>query len=449
MGVRSAYTAGSNAWNNLGHAVVAGRTDDGGPAPCSQCSTEAVEVAALAALDVESLALGRTFGLAVASETFGDTPRSTPQPGRLFAWGDNYLGQLGTGDYAARAAPTLVRSCCRTARSVRGRRRCTRTLDEERLVAVRAGSFHALAVTDAGALYAWGWNAFGQLGVGILNMNPTVNAPVAVEHLETAGLRVVDASGGYAHSLVLVSSGQVFAMGANSKGQLGVGSREMSRVPVRVQVAGPGGAPRSFKQVAAGLFHSLAVTTDGLVFAWGSNRYGQLGLCAAAPRTSGPRGICFVDSADDSGFFDHLAPAPVTELAGVRIASISAGARHTIAVSDAGDVYAWGDNTRRQLGVPLALDSAGNAVLYHVTPQLVRRLHTPATACSHAAAAVGQPAESEEAMLFSGQEVVRCHSDDEMDTYGALGAVAVAGDAHTIVVVHQRRLHCSTGSTPR
>ena len=57
-----------------------------------------------------------------------------------------------------------------------------------------AGSFHALAVTDAGALYAWGWNAFGQLGVGILNMNPTVNAPVAVEHLETAGLRVVDAS---------------------------------------------------------------------------------------------------------------------------------------------------------------------------------------------------------------------------------------------------------------
>jgi len=81
----------------------------------------------------------------------------------------------------------------------------------------------------------------------------------------------------------------------------------------------------------------------------------------------------------------------------------------------------------------------GNAVLYHLTPQLVRHLYTSATACSHAHATVGAPAESEEAMLASGQDVVRCFSDQEMLKYGAVGVAVAAGDAHSVVLVHQRR----------
>jgi len=86
-----------------------------------------------------------------------------------------------------------------------------------------------------------------------------------------------------------------------------------------------------------------------------------------------------------------------------------------------------------------AQHTKGNAVLYHLTPQLVRHLYTSATACSHAHATVGAPAESEEAMLASGQDLVRCFTDQEMLKYGAVAVAVAAGDAHSCVLVHQRR----------
>ena len=190
-------------------------------------------------------------------------------------------------------------------------------------------------------------------------LNPTVPAPLAVQDLESAKLFVFDASAGYAHSLVLVKPGYIYAMGSNNKGQLGLGNRQSSRIPLRVLAAGPTGEQRQFKQVVAGLYHSLALTSDGLVFSWGSNSNGQLGLCASAPRTSGQEGVCYVTAGAGSGFYDHLEPMQVMELSGVSICSIATGARHTLAISDDGNVYAWGDNKKRQLGVPLALDSAG------------------------------------------------------------------------------------------
>ena len=495
-GVRIPYTCGSNVWNNLGHSATAsslrrhvdneasglrqGRTGSVAQvsgshhgktqtdtslsyasvtrttskasnvsgkqrvsmadlAPCDFCALSPVEVQDLAGLDVEAIALGRTFGLAVASETYSDAWKTSPAPGRLFSFGDNYVGQLGTADYSPRAAPWMVKSCCRSILTPQGTAECTKTMDSERIVAVRAGSFHSMAITDLGVLYTWGWNGFGQLGLGILNMNPSVAAPLVVEKLESAGHFVVDVSGGYSHSLVLVKPGFIFTMGSNNKGQLGVGDRVSSRVHLRVLAAGPTGEQRRFKQVSAGLYHSLAITTDGLLFAWGSNSHGQLGLCASRPRTAGARGVCQVSADAGTGFLDQLSPTQVMELASVRVSSVSAGTRHTLAVSEEGNVYAWGDNTHGQLGVPLALDSAGNAVLYHVTPQLVRHLFTPATACSHPHADVGRPAESEDALLFSGHDLVRCFSDTEIARYGAEATAAAAGDGHSLILVQQRR----------
>lgn len=123
----------------------------------------------------------------------------------------------------------------------------------------------------------------------------------------------------------------------------------------------------------------------------------------------------------------------------MRISSVAAGARHSVAISEGGDVYVWGDNSKRQLGVPLALDDAGNAVLNHVTPQLVRSFYTPATACSSPHRDVGSPAESDTAIATSGQGLIRCFTDEEISRHGAEAAAAAAGDAHTIVLVQQRR----------
>ena len=82
---------------------------------------------------------------------------------------------------------------------------------------------------------------------------------------------------------------------------------------------------------------------------WGSNRWGQLGLCSVSPRSSGPAGICY-PGGDTAEFQDSLVPTAVPALSRLKIVQIAAGARHTVAVSSDGDVYAWGDNTEHQLG---------------------------------------------------------------------------------------------------
>lgn len=82
---------------------------------------------------------------------------------------------------------------------------------------------------------------------------------------------------------------------------------------------------------------------------WGSNRWGQLGLCAIAPRSAGPPGICY-PGGNQAEFEDRMVPTVVPTLRGLKILDVAAGARHTVAVSSDGDVYTWGDNTQHQLG---------------------------------------------------------------------------------------------------
>jgi len=176
-GVRSAYSCGSNAYNNLGHdsitpspvAPLNAKQAMGKMPPvtlpvtlhlaassvrivqeaeCHLCATRASEVTDLSGLDVESFALGSTFGLAIASETHGDAWHSAPAPGRLYSWGDNYAGQLGIGSYSARSQPSIVRECCRWIMTGLGAMACTKTLDEETLVYVRAGTLHSMAISD-------------------------------------------------------------------------------------------------------------------------------------------------------------------------------------------------------------------------------------------------------------------------------------------------------------
>lgn len=163
-GVRIAYSCGSNAWSNLGHSVTTSSTAATSraselrasasslaasassstsfdlhdtviaePDACVKCATWPVEVDDLAGVEVLSFALGRTFGLAVASETFADTPRTFPAPGRLYSWGDNYVGQLGRGEDESErggSRPSIVRACCRSVMTAQGTQACVKTLDQ-------------------------------------------------------------------------------------------------------------------------------------------------------------------------------------------------------------------------------------------------------------------------------------------------------------------------------
>ncbi|HXW39021.1 MAG TPA: MBG domain-containing protein, partial [Acidimicrobiales bacterium] len=189
--------------------------------------------------------------------------------------------------------------------------------------------------------YGWGSDDWGQLGVDTSGEGtPTpVDQPAPVD--VAAGTQYTSMAAGGAHTLGLTTTGQVEAWGSNRQGQLGDGSTDDADVPV--SVAAPGGTV--FSAVAAGSSHSLALTTTGQVLAWGSDVFGQLG---------------------DGSTDDSDVPEPVSAPPGVTFVAIAAGGDHSLALSSAGDVYAWGANFAGQLGdgtttssdVPVQADTA-------------------------------------------------------------------------------------------
>ena len=240
--------------------------------------------------------------------------------GKLYSWGRNYFGTLGDGtggnnDDHNSNVPVAVDT--------------NGALSGKRIVAVSAFLYHALALDSKGIVYAWGLNENGQLG-----NNSTVDSHVPVV-VDTSGVlkdkKIIDIATGSAHSLALDSDGHVYAWGSNEYGQLGNNSSVDSYVPVMVDTNGVLKG-KKIVAIAAGFSHSLALDSDGKIYAWGLNDHGQLGNNST------------VDS-----------PVPVMVdtngvLAGKNIVRISAGNVHSVAMDDNGIVYTWGCNDHGQLG---------------------------------------------------------------------------------------------------
>jgi len=180
---------------------------------------------------------------------------------------------------------------------------------------VASRSYHSLAVKSDGTVWAWGWNDLGQLGDGTKGVDRSLPVPVS-------GLTgVVGVAAGTAHSLAVKSNGTLWAWGGNFYGQLGDGTTTDRLTPVPVQgLTGVMG-------VATGNSHVLAVKSDGTLWAWGYNGYGQLG---------------------DGTTTDSLTPKPVSGLTGV--VAVAAGEYHSLAVKSDGTLWAWGNNNSGQLG---------------------------------------------------------------------------------------------------
>ncbi len=189
------------------------------------------------------------------------------------------------------------------------------------VTAVDAGGFHVLAIMPDTTVRAWGYNYFGQLGDGT-----TVNRSVPVAVSGLSGVKEV-AGGGY-HSLARKSDGTVAAWGNGYQGQLGNGSNTQT-VTTPVQVSGLSGVLdiSASSTVAGGSYHSLAVTTDGSVWAWGYNSNGQLGNGTTT---------------------NSYVPTRVSGLTGVT--EVAAGEASSFARQPDGTVWAWGWNLYGQLG---------------------------------------------------------------------------------------------------
>lgn len=235
--------------------------------------------------------------------------------GSVKCWGSNFYGQLG-------ATTTELCSgfpCSTTPVEVTG-------LGSGVAALARGAGLHACALTNAGGIKCWGRNEYGQLGDGTRgDGNSSTN-----DHFSTTPVDVLEAPGGPPltgmgavvvganHSCAIDGFGAVSCWGANIAGGLGDGTRMDRTTPVDVVGLGNG-----VIALAAGLFHSCAVTAAGSLKCWGGNSEGQLG--------------------DGTNVFSRATPADVVGLtSGVR--DVVAGAAHTCALTTGGEALCWGDN---------------------------------------------------------------------------------------------------------
>jgi alpha-tubulin suppressor-like RCC1 family protein len=195
---------------------------------------------------------------------------------------------------------------------------------------VAAGREFSLVLTSSGQLYAFGGDSHGELG----NDNPFdfegVSTPEAITLPGATGSPVQIAAGEY-HSLVLTSTGQLYTFGDDHSGQLGNGKSDNESHPTPEAITLPGAAG-PIVQVAAGWEFSLALTSTGQLYAFGNDEYGQLG-----------NGKSDTES--------HPTPEAIT-LAGVTgsIREIAAGKNHSLVVTSSGELYAFGSDQYGQLG---------------------------------------------------------------------------------------------------
>jgi alpha-tubulin suppressor-like RCC1 family protein len=225
--------------------------------------------------------------------------------GTAQCWGANWAGQLGDNTTTDSSTPVVV----------------TDTVSHSPLsgiVAIAAGDSHTCALMTGGGVKCWGSNGYGQLGD---NTNDDSSTPVDVFGLTDAA----SISTGDSHTCAVIGGG-VKCWGYNDGGQLGDGGTTNSNVPVTVIVSG--GSPLSgITAVAAGEYHTCALTSEGGVKCWGYNDNGQLG---------------------DGTREDSYTPVEVSGL--IDAAAISVSSSSSCARLAAGRIKCWGDNGEGQLG---------------------------------------------------------------------------------------------------
>jgi alpha-tubulin suppressor-like RCC1 family protein len=207
---------------------------------------------------------------------------------------------------------------------------------------VTVGALHACAVLGSGQVQCWGHNDQGQLGNGTVT---TSTVPTAVPGISTA----VAVTAGNKHTCALLADGTVQCWGLDADGQLGDATtgdpalKQQRRTPVAV--AGLTGATA----IAAGGFHTCAVTSGGAATCWGNDGMGQL--------------------ADGKPGDKSLTATPIAGLSNVK--ALSAGEFHTCALIADGTVRCWGHNGFGQLGDGTTKSSA--------VPVMVQGLPDPTT----------------------------------------------------------------------
>jgi alpha-tubulin suppressor-like RCC1 family protein len=214
--------------------------------------------------------------------------------------------------------------------------------------AIMGCEFHNVALKYDGTVWSWGQNAYGQLGDGTINDAWT---PIQTGLTAMPPLTNVTKLGGRPYfTLAVKSDGTIWAWGMNRYGQMGNGTVNplpgpQVTVPVLVSNSLPGGAINSPRQVTCGYQFGAALTTNGTVWTWGSGSHGELGQ-GAATTTS-------------------YYPAQIPGL--TNITAISAGWFHILALQSNGMVWDWGNNASGELGDGTAVNRSSPVQVLNVS----------------------------------------------------------------------------------
>ena len=215
-----------------------------------------------------------------------------------------------------------------------------------RITSIGAGETASAAVSAEGDVYTWGWGGSfwqgnGGLGHGDSTTQPR---PALVQCLEEAGTKVLSVSVGNGHMLAVTKDGTVLSWGNGEYGRCGNGKRAQL-LPEPVDLL----AGKMCVAVAAGFQHSLALTADGVVFAWGKNDAGQLGQVR---RWGGQR--CSAPARCRRGARDYSAPSCFFVLSETSVRHLPfrcAGRQHGDGLEHDGRVPPGGHHRARRRGV--------------------------------------------------------------------------------------------------
>ena len=226
---------------------------------------------------------------------------------RVYCWGDNDAGQLGIGTFESSPRPLPVQGIAGTP------------------VDIDAGEDHACALTQDGAVYCWGHDDGGALGVGQNVGSSTMALPSLISDVDLVSIASV-------HTCAL-ANGAVSCWGTGDRGELGNGSFDNSNTPVPVTGLGDS-VTDIFTAAGPDSDDASCAIRDGIVHCWGSNTTGRLG-----------------DGTTDtpSEPVEVWLPAPAVDIAG--------GATHSCALLDDDTVWCWGAGERGQLGDGAMSDS--------------------------------------------------------------------------------------------
>ena len=241
--------------------------------------------------------------------------------GAAWCWGYNVVGQLGDNSEVDRTTPVEVI----LPSGVTG------------FTTITAGSHHTCGLSSTGAVYCWGYNEFGQLGI---DNNSTLYSvtPVAITMPDgVTGFVRIEA--GEEHTCALTVTGAAYCWGWNVASQLGNDLLPLSFIPLAVPL--PVGVS-GFVSLTAGMSHSCALTATGAAYCWGTGAYGELG----SPVLESPAPIAVVVPAGETGF-----------------TSLAADGNHTCGLSTTGAAYCWGRNSDGQLGNNTTVDASTPAAV--------------------------------------------------------------------------------------